>query len=761
MKKAISKNLKTLTLLSLAIFVGGTFSGCQDEVDQSNRFTFTGELIASHLENNPLKYSHFVDILGKASIGKNAPGNLLKTLSTYGAYTCIAPTNEALEEFVLTEYEKYQASVEAHEASGGESPIIDNGITSPYVGDLSAEKCTEIAKNHIIEEEYRTIDFPSGGKSLPTQTMNIRDVKVSSTKDPVTGETRWSFGEEGIPSVEEDIYTHNGTIHSISGVLNPSQETAAEANKDAGSISTFRNALKKTGLDALLSKHIIDEEYDPNIKPDYRLESAKGVNHEYPGNKIQGYTLLIEPDSILRLSGINDWEDLVKYAEEIYGSEDGYEDVYTHPKNALFKFMAYHIIDRKLKFTDGGGGWMMGKKYINESYTKFEAENHFPTDKNWHDYFETYLPYSEWDFTPEELVEIENGEVPEGCMIKVTKAYADPSFRDDDIVLNYSTEEPTGKMKGHTNIRVIHPDSIKKVLHVKEKLTSDALNASIFLIDKILIYDEDDMREYVIKERMRWDIMSCFPELTTNAVRYNTNVPITCIPVGAGTGNEKQYSKRLRIRNSDDTQFFYFAPARGTLGGFTNYLGDEVLAIKNFDFEYRIPHVPAGTYEIRVGWSMSNVRGIIQFYLDDVICGLPVDMRNDAANKLRIGWFSDYVRDNKDQDTDTKRPEQDILDDEKALRNRGFMKAPASVNVIKKDGENGQAPTLAAMRHSDQALRRILLTNQLLSPSKKGHWIRVKNVTQGGDDTREYNQDYLEIVPKLIYNNPSQPEDRD
>ena len=97
MKKAIAKNLKTWVLLSLAVFVGGTFTGCQEEVDQSNRFTFTGELISSHLENHPETFSHFVEILSKASIGKKAAGTMLKTLSTYGAYTCLAPTNTAIE----------------------------------------------------------------------------------------------------------------------------------------------------------------------------------------------------------------------------------------------------------------------------------------------------------------------------------------------------------------------------------------------------------------------------------------------------------------------------------------------------------------------------------------------------------------------------------------------------------------------------------------------------------------------------------------
>ena len=72
MKKTVSKSLKTWVLFSLAIFVGGTFTGCQDEVDQSNRFTFTGDLISTYLEDRPEQFSHFVKILEKASIGNGS-----------------------------------------------------------------------------------------------------------------------------------------------------------------------------------------------------------------------------------------------------------------------------------------------------------------------------------------------------------------------------------------------------------------------------------------------------------------------------------------------------------------------------------------------------------------------------------------------------------------------------------------------------------------------------------------------------------------
>ncbi len=774
MKKAISKNLKTLMFLSLAMMAGGAFTGCQDDVDQSNRFTFTGELISSYLENRPEKYSHFVQILNKSSIGEKAPGSLLKTLSTYGTYTCIAPTNEAVERFVLEQYEKYHNSVIANEQSNGATPIINTGVTSPYISDLSVEKCTEIARNHIIENEYQTVHFRVGN-NIPTTTMNNRYITVTSDINPTTNLRMFLF--EDAPVIEEDINTYNGTIHAIDGVLNPSTENASEIINDVNSISIFSDALKQTGLTALLSKFEMDKEFDETLKPgDEKILSTEPKDyHDFPKEKKYGFTLLIEPNAVLLDPDknhlgkpITSWEDLAELAENVYGPTPAeYATKYTHPKNSLFKYMAYHIIDRSLAFIDGPRSWMMELTYENvegwDDGKKFFAENHFPTNKNWHDYFETYLPYNEWEFTAEDLEAIANGDVEEGCMLKVSKAYTDANFKQSDVVLNYCNVEPKNEMmQYYTNIRVIDPKNAETEFGITEKLELAPQNAGIFLVDKILVYNEQEMRENIINERMRWDIMSCFPELTTNHVRYNVETPVTCIPIGiASTGNDKQFSKRLRVGNNTTTQMYYLHPWRGTLGGYTNFLGDEMLATGNFDFQYRIPHVPAGTYEIRMGFSMAAARGIVQFYLDDVICGIPVDMRNDAANINRIGWFSDY-----DEESElTEKPrlsESEIQDSEKALRNRGFMKAPASVTVIK--SENNGIPVLAPMRDSNQAMRRILATNQELIPDREGHWIRVKDVTNTdgtGSSDRQFNQDYLEIVPKSVYNNPSKPEDRD
>lgn len=748
MKKAIAKNLKTWVLLSLAVFVGGTFTGCQEEVDQSNRFTFTGELISSHLENHPETFSHFVEILSKASIGKKAAGTMLKTLSTYGAYTCLAPTNTAIENYVDEQYGIYSNSVEMNKIDPIKYPIIETGVTSPNISDLSAEKCTEIARNHIIEDEFKTVDFVVGS-ALPKVTMNYRTVVVDSDIDPETGDRRYFLGINKAQVLSCDISTYNGTIHSLSKVLNPSTQNASEALNEAGGISIFRDALQATGLTALLNMYEIDKEYD-NTLIGKTFDGQPNQKPAYPEEKNYGFTVLIEPNEVLANPdnnyfgmSINGWEDLAEFAERIYGSEPGYEKEYSHPKNALFKYVAYHIIDRKLDFVSGPMGWMMEQDY--KGGNGFLAETNMSTNYNWHDYFETYLPYDEWEYTEDDLESISKGIVDEGCMIKVTKAYTDPEFKNSDIVLNYCNTTPSDIMAYHTNIKVIkQTDAVKEFPETMAEFAIDPQNAKIHLLNKILVYNEDEMRENIINERMRWDIISCFPELTTNRVRWNTDYPFVYIPAGGDNSNaEKQFCKRLRSIDNKGELFYLYPWTTGT-EGYVNYQGDEFLAEGIFNIEYRLPHVPRGTYEVRIGFGMSSRRGVIQFYLDDMICGIPVDMRNDEANINRIGWFDD-----KDEDGNLL-SEKEIQDSEKALRNRGYMKGPASIWVGNK----------TPMRNTKVAMRRILVTNQELTPTREGHWVRVKNVTEASTGAEEYNHDYLEIVPKSVYNNPSKPEDR-
>ena len=330
-------------------------------------------------------------------------------------------------------------------------------------------------------------------------------------------------------------------------------------------------------------------------------------------------------------------------------------------------------------------------------------------------------------------------------MIKVTKPFTNdteyipygsetPSSLKQQIVINYAQDMGTRcnnpNMSYHLNVVVEDAATSKRRPGLEEGFSQEAINGIIHTIDKILIYNEDEMVGNVLKERMRWDIMSIFPELTSNGVHWaqQDTYTLTYIP--------DKFSSRLQTNNSD-THIYYLRPHATSLGGYVNFQGDELLVTGKYDFQYRIPYVPAGNYEIRFGFSQSDARGVAQFYLDGKICGIPVDMRNTTENQTTIGWFDEEGM-----------SDEEIREGDKSMRNRGWMKAPASCHMTAEK---------ESMRESVLAIRRIIGTYRL---DPGDHWLRFKDVMENSTGKlNEFNQDYIEIVPTSVINDPTKPED--
>ena len=134
----LTKYIKTTAVGLAAMMV---LNGCQEQIDEGARFTFVGNTIATYLQNVP-ECSHFVEILTR--------GECIGLMKAYGQYTCFAPTNDAVERFLFEQDSIYRASVEKNEATQGEFKVIDTGIYSTELSELSDEKCAEIARNHIL-----------------------------------------------------------------------------------------------------------------------------------------------------------------------------------------------------------------------------------------------------------------------------------------------------------------------------------------------------------------------------------------------------------------------------------------------------------------------------------------------------------------------------------------------------------------------------------------------------------------------------------
>ena len=69
---------------------------------------------------------------------------------------------------------------------------------------------------------------------------------------------------------------------------------------------------------------------------------------------------------------------------------------------------------------------------------------------------------------------------------------------------------------------------------------------------------------------------------------------------------------------------------------------------------------------MRIGYNSGGTRGMGQMYVDGNIAGTPVDLRINGDDP-RVGWV-------KDSETN-----DDGVENDKMMRNRGYMKAPEAL----------------------------------------------------------------------------------
>lgn len=196
------------------------------------------------------------------------------------------------------------------------------------------------------------------------------------------------------------------------------------------------------------------------------------------------------------------------------------------------------------------------------------------------------------------------------------------------------------------------------------------------------------------------------------------------------------------INVSKETKLAYLTNTQndGSITGWTNYQCDEWNIKGNYDLTMKLPPVPyTGTYEIRYGVNANSYRGMAQIYIGTnpnnlPAVGIPIDLRITGTNAA-IGWKS-----NSDLGTPDAIEEKD-----KAMRNVDYMKGPKYFYPV--SGQSG--------RDSQICLRRIIFRGQL--EEGKTYYVRFKSVLQSS--STEFFYDYLEFVPKIIYNG-DEPEDK-
>lgn len=658
---------KHFIVAAIAVLALGS---CRDEISESSRYTFTGHTIASFLEEHDDVYSSFIDILRRS--------DRLSLMKAYGQYTCFAPTNDAVTRYLIEQDSIWQNSKDT------EDPIW-TGVTSPELSELSDSMCKVLAQTHLIPAIYMTTDME--GDIIPTMNFNDRYLSLSYAVDENNRNVLLINGNGEIIAKDEEV--ENGVIHTVAQVLNPSANTLPAQIEKHQYFSIMAEALEKTGYADLLQAYK-DPDYDdgdllaPSI---YKTKLCP-----YPANKYFGFTAFLESDDVFEAAGIDNFTALEIACKEWYPNATSPD--LRSPDNAVNQFVGYHIVDRNLP-------------YSRLVCYKIRPQGKYDSEQDYYDNADRY-----------EFLETMNNKL---LKVMMPRSLSDKTTR-STIYLNFYNPkegEDVSLAEDYINIKVYPRDDFKDLDSTYMDFAPEALNGVFHPIDKILVYNEDVMAGRVLNMMIRFDASSLFSELVNNNVRWNY---IDQYTTDGETYIPHDFCKNMKVYTKE-TNNYYLCPHQG----FHNYQGDEMMTLDAFDLAYKLPPVPAGTYEIRMGYTANTLRHVIQFYIDDEVAGIPVDLRV-TTDKPHIGFVLDA------------NTEDEGVQNDKEMKNRGYLKGPNTYVTV--------GTTNA--RDASNVVRKVVATKYL---SEGEHWIRFKNVNEQDDGKAQFMHDYFELVPVSFIRN--------
>ncbi|MBQ2128689.1 MAG: fasciclin domain-containing protein, partial [Prevotella sp.] len=313
---------RLLLVAALPVMLG--LASCKEDIDESNLYTFTGETIEDFLVNRSDQYSSFNYILSRVGYDK--------ILSAYGTYTCFAPNNKAIEEYIDSLYDDTSNKDFEH-----------NGMTSRGLEGLSDSLCNDIALYHLLSTEVMGVDLSNGFTS-----STLLGRIISASVDTLTSDIMIN-NFSAITTMDNEL--ENGVVHEIDNVLRRSNRLVAGELEQHPEFSIFSQALNMTGLgDSLIlekkmAKYTVTNTYNFYVPEECRM----------------GYTLFAESDETLAANNINSIDELIEFANNAYarcadqgsGWYDYYRNKgfqvstgndYTSPTNALNMYVRYHIL---------------------------------------------------------------------------------------------------------------------------------------------------------------------------------------------------------------------------------------------------------------------------------------------------------------------------------------------------------------------------------------------------------------------------------
>ena len=277
---------------------------------------------------------------------------------------------------------------------------------------------------------------------------------------------------------------------------------------------------------------------------------------------------------------------------------------------------------------------------------------------------------------------------------------------------------------------------------VETEPTHDAVNGHYFYVDDIVAFTKE-VQDKVQNVRIRMDFATIFPEIIGNGLRSE------------GTLKEDDANNPDDSSTPKNGRNYYFPD--GYLDGvsFSNclmvlrrpheiyncYLWDEIDLFGDYDITFRLPPVPfSGEWQIRLGYTAFESRGVAQIYLDNIPQGIPLDMSKDLKSDMYLGdAFISTLSDYDNLSAEEKAEQQ------KQLKNLGACLYPRS--IYHKGGYSGAAEYDITYESS---VRRILSQSYL--DASKDHFLRIRVASDGKKgNNNEFMLDFLELVPKSVF----------
>lgn len=600
-----------------------------------------------------------------------AAGFLKQSPERFSSFTRILQRSGFLS--TLSTYGEYTLFAPTNDAV---SAYLDN-YGYPSVEDIPQNVCDTIARTHIVKDgAFFTYDERTGSGELPKLNMDDRNILLSCKADEENENATVYYVNGSARIIERDDSVTNGVVHVIDNMLVSTSALLPDVIKKDTATTLFAQALALTGVELKMRDsedhtYFIGRDSVEDGLPEiyFGADGEKWNNVKFPERRYFKYTAFVETDEVFHKENIFTMDDLIAKAKAVYDkafpADAGlYDDDYTNPRNPLNRFVAYHVVPMLLTHSQ-----LVVTGTIKDYYCFLDKAD--PED-----YYETMCP---------------------GAIMRCSGP------KDGKVYINRKRME-TLQVRG---VRVYSPTEASLELGLAPGL---AANGVYHYIDRVLFFDQ-----VALNNRLRIDATTMFPDfLNASSARVYTGTKIMTM---------FKPSFMTNVKNANESSL---VGVRQNEIWTNSWEGNMVAFCGEFDLTIKLPPVPnPGTYEIRVGYSSQSTRGIVQCYLNDVACGVPLDLRVGPD-----GWK---------EDTDDEE-ENRALD--KSLHNRGYMKAPDSQG----GGANNGEPSFRTL---GWVMRRVLVT-QDMDPNKE-YWLRFRQLLKGNFSM---SFDYIEFCPKSIYASP-------